>query len=135
MSDHPLDDDPAWQTMRRIVEAREHTISLQENMIAGRDETIAALRAERDALLSELNEESRRHLEQMAEICELAETRRAQYFALREAAGKVTCWECNDSGRMVNGLYVLPGEPEFIPCPYCGAIRNLRALLHPEVPK
>jgi hypothetical protein len=46
---------------------------------------------------------------------------------IEDALDKVKCWECNDSGRMVNGLYAVSGEPEFIPCPYCGAIRALRA--------
>jgi hypothetical protein len=48
--------------------------------------------------------------------------------ALREAAGKVICYECGATGKIHQGG--VPGE--WLPCPDCA---DLRALLNPEAPR
>lgn len=92
-------------------------------------EAIRARDARIGILMLHVEKDRRALLTYMDELLALLHRTEDEKMTLREAAGKVTCWECNDSGRMVNGLYALPTEPEFIPCPYCAPIRNLRALL------
>jgi hypothetical protein len=53
---------------------------------------------------------------------------RAERDALREAAGKVICYECGATGKIHQGG--VPGE--WLPCPDCA---DLRALLNPEAPR